>query len=332
MDDEEKRRRKNMLAKRRLYNKLQGRPNRALPHEFAEVRAIIRDYHSRGMPFKAMAEQTGLHPDSFAKVARERDNTITVSRKTYEGMRGLYFEPPPPGRTDDGLLGAKVDPTPSIRRIAAMIADGYPQYWLAKEQLGTNTKVISRMMTGSRSFIFSTSEAKIKELYRKLDGVDPLDMGVTPQQKRYAQLYAQRVRHPGRMCWDEDTIDDLAAFPEWTGACGTVGGYYLHLRHGIHVEVIDKPSGARQKVLCKPCIDARAEVEGTRAAGDAAAASRVDVDDAVAEGLQQGRTHRDIAKSLGVSTRTIQRVSNRLKETGWEPNKKGPGRLKKEES
>jgi hypothetical protein len=318
MDKAERRRK---MAKQREFEAAQGRPRRVYEWEFEQARAKVVDYHSRGMSFKAMAAQTGRHLDTFAKVARDRKpgEKITVSRKVYESIMGLYYEAPAPAPTHDGGLGAKVDPTPSIRRVGAMIADGFPQTWLAKH-MGMSFRALSVTMTGQRSYVHSFSEAKIKETYEKLDGVDPLDMGLTPLQKRNAQRHAARCRYPGRMCWDEDTIDDLKAFPEWTGECGTVRGYYLHLKYGIHVKLADKPSGKRNRVLCQPCIDARTENEGV---------SKTTDEEAVKEALRAGRTYREIAAEEGVSVRTIQRVSHDLKKTGWVPNKQGPGRLKR---
>ena len=64
--------------------------------------------------------------------------------------------------------------------------------------------------------------------------------------------------------WDDDTIDDPAAFPDWTGKCGTPDGYDAHYKMKI------LPS-------CQPCRDARAayrkeQKEAKRAADLAVAA------------------------------------------------------------
>ncbi|MCQ9186232.1 hypothetical protein KMT30_45815, partial [Streptomyces sp. IBSBF 2953] len=53
--------------------------------------------------------------------------------------------------------------------------------------------------------------------------------------------------------WDDDTIDDPGAHPDWTGKCGTTEGFWAH-------RYIDAPA-------CGPCRDAfnASERERTRA-------------------------------------------------------------------
>jgi len=209
------------------------------------------------------------------------------------------------------------------RRIQALLCKGYPYVFLAGQLGCTNQVFHRRMVTDSRARVEASFAREVASLYDKLLRTTPEVQGVSDHGMKLALATAQRHGFAPDHTWDPDTIDDPDAIPEWTGACGTPEGYYIHLTENLRVLTEKGPrGGARRTVLCQPCVSARAGAEGVQSVTDT---------EGIISALREGGGYRDIAVECGVSTRTVQRVANELKKTGWKPNKTGP-RPKKEES
>ena len=85
----------------------------------------------------------------------------------------------------------------------------------------------------SREHVHHGTYAKVRDLYEKLQHVDPRDHGVTEGDMRRAKTWASKKGCAPISCWDDDTIDDPEAWPEWTGLCGTLRGRKLHYEYKI---------------------------------------------------------------------------------------------------
>lgn len=127
------------------------------------------------------------------------------------------------------------------RRLRALIAAGYAQRWLA-EATGRDIRHLNAFLVKNRILVGAEHAAVVEQVYRKYIEVDPVEAGVTPRSVTYSKNVAAKHGYEPGSCWDEDTIDDPDAFPEWTGACGTDEGYKIHLREDIPV--------------CRPCNEA----------------------------------------------------------------------------
>lgn len=213
------------------------------------------------------------------------------------------------------ILGAKfthddvfqVDACGVHRRIGALIHHGYTYSFLAA-QMGQSLAVFHRrLVTDKRERSRYSFHRQLDALYSKLIAMDPADAGVGEHGRKYAARLAEKHGFAPAHCWDEDTIDDPNAFPEWTGECGTVTGYFLHLKYGIRVKEWSngtRPGGEpkiKKSVQCDACKDARlaAKAKYTKW-NDADRAS-------ILSKIDNGWTVRAVAAEYGCSTRTVER-------------------------
>jgi hypothetical protein len=130
-----------------------------------------------------------------------------------------------------------VDSTGSMRRLQALYAMGVPRKLIASK-LGVSEPFINLLVNGRHREISAHRAAAIKALYNQLWSVPGSSV-----KNRYR---AQREGWPGPLHWNDESIDDPAGYPDWTGACGTPLGYRRH-RYA-----------SSATPLCKPCAQAQA--------------------------------------------------------------------------
>ncbi|MFI8531760.1 hypothetical protein ACIGMX_16160 [Streptomyces aquilus] len=131
---------------------------------------------------------------------------------------------------------AQTDATGTVRRLQALVAAGWPVLYIAAE-LGMFPTAVSRLMR--KRVVTLCTARRVAAVYDRLWAVDPATHGATPKGILRARNLAHAMRWAPAGAWDDDTIDDPAAFPDWTGHCGTTRGIDLHARHSIP--------------LCPPC-------------------------------------------------------------------------------
>lgn len=216
------------------YLRETGRPS-LLRHDSPEMQWALRklrSYSSRGMSLSAMADQVGLAQDAVTRLFRvDRPGT---RRSTFELLRKIEFDP--------GSQTGQVPVHGAQRRLRALRAQGFTYTFLC-DQFGHahNSPRLQRILTGFKEpgqpvkFLIAATAREIEAVYDKLDGVDPRDVGITEPGVKYSIRRAAELGYAPRACWDEDTIDDPEAFPEWTGRCGSALGFRIHLREGIPV-------------------------------------------------------------------------------------------------
>lgn len=243
--------------KRKKAMRDMGRPYNVLPHELEQARRKLVDFHSRGMGYADMDKQV---PGPSVRhilgdVANGRRGT--VRRSTYEMIMGLRFE-----LADDGAIrgGAPMDSTGTVRRIQALRALGFPENWLSSYG-GFSAPQNIRWRAGLR--IFRSQRDRVAEMYAKLHDRKPEEFGIPAPALARVRTINRKHNFPGPGCWDDETIDDPDADPEWTGACGTSEGYRVHIRETFFN---DNPMP-----LCDRC---RAAVEHT----DPATPNRIRLD------------------------------------------------------
>ncbi|MCX5103443.1 hypothetical protein [Streptomyces sp. NBC_00439] len=126
------------------------------------------------------------------------------------------------------------------RRLTALVAAGWPQAHLAK-RLGMSDGNFSSLL--GRSQVIVRTARLVRSVYDELWLSDPREHGVGTQPFSRARNHGASHQWAPPGAWDEDTIDDPAAFPDWTGRCGTPGGCHIHSRIGVPA--------------CQPCRIAR---------------------------------------------------------------------------
>lgn len=299
-----------------------GKPLTVLPEEHKAARDLILKARTiGGMDDQMIAGQVGLNQGGIYKIRTGR--TKTMHRSTYESVMRLRPEiiesraHERKGKVPDGAMR---DPVGTQRRVRALRADGFPG-WFMGGLLGVTQEAVSDLARRPRAGVYYSTWLEARQVYEKLAGTNPKDHGIPDRSVRYSKCWAAKQGWAPTWCWDEDTIDDPEASPEWTGECGTVDGYYLHLKYSILVRAYregkTQQGKQRRKVLCEPCVTARQEAEGIVPQSAAS-------DEEIIDALRQGMAFREIAKEFDISTRTVQRVAIELKKTGWQPNKQGP--------
>lgn len=290
------------LRRQRFADKMRklGTPLLVRPEELEQARVHATRLYNRGMSYAQIAATapTDMNETTVAKVINKW--TETIHRDTYNALMRTYYVAPQGWRT-----GRKMDPVGVRRRMQALVADGFG-YNVLGGVMGISLQAVFQLCTREAPAHASTY-GYVVPVYEKLEGKDPMAYGATKLGVSRALGTARRHEWAPSMCWDADTIDDPAAFPEWTGACGTVTGYNLHRSEQVHVKQMrDRNGKDRLTVLCEPCCAARVESKAQQQ-------QRItERRESVIQWLAEGKSSQWIAAEVGLSTRTIERVKKEM--------------------
>lgn len=278
-------------------------------------RARARLEKLKGAPWfmsnAAIARRAGICESNLAQIisghrgqARDYEPVQEVHRDTEAAILGVRPEVNPPARG-----GGRVPPLGVRRRLRALVAAGFPMAYLSTAMgWGEDPQPVHRIIHGksSKGFVQHSTHLKAAAAYDKLSMQSPEDLGFTSIGIARARRTAAKHGWTPPMTWDDDTVDDPDAFPEWTGECGTVTGYNLHRKHLVHVDV---SSGGTVRVLCDACCKARTEARS--ATEELWQRRRTEAQQMIRNGIP----YRDIAHELGMSTRTVQRAKRHMEAT-----------------
>lgn len=135
-----------------------------------------------------------------------------------------------------------VDGTGTRRRLQALVAKGWTQSELARR---LHMDKANLPKTIASNLVHARTVRAVNALYDELWQADPTTHGIPAHLVEAARRKAATNGWAPVGAWDDDTIDNPAAFPDWTGRCGTTEGYSAHYPLGTPV--------------CEPCRRARAE-------------------------------------------------------------------------
>ena len=208
----------------------------------APARAHVRQLMDSGLGWQRIAAMAGVGNSVVEKLLygaayRGMGPSKRIRPETADKL--LAVQP-----SADALGGAaSVDGTGTRRRLRALVASGWPQARLA-DRLGVHRSNFGKIIHGPGPVLASTERAA-RHVYDELWNVDPREHGVDNQAYSRARNLAHRQGWAPVGAWDDDTIDDPAAFPDWTGRCGSPAGYQTHKRLNIP--------------MCEPCRVARSD-------------------------------------------------------------------------
>ncbi|MFD3917177.1 hypothetical protein [Streptomyces sp. NPDC058603] len=211
------------------------------PYVEAEpVRFHVRDLQSCGMGLRTIAARATIDRQRLQAVVNGRPERGTGPQSRVRRVLAaavLAVEP-----TLDNLAPSTlISPLGTRRRAHALVAVGWPQHYLA-HHLGMAPGNFGTML--QREHVFVRRALAMRRAYDDLWQLGPAEHGATAAGITRARTYAAERRWAPVGAWDDDTIDDPAAFPDWTGQCGTSAGYRAHRRLG--------------GPACQPCRNARA--------------------------------------------------------------------------
>lgn len=129
----------------------------------------------------------------------------------------------------------------TVRRLQGLAVGGWPLSRLARET-GLTPYRIGQLVTAAPATVTVDEARAVAAVYARYSSASPGLCGVSHIHARAARDHATAAGWAPPAAWDDDTIDDPDAIPQWTGHCGTTRGADLHERHDIP--------------LCPPCQDA----------------------------------------------------------------------------
>jgi hypothetical protein len=242
LTEEEKERQRRERKRRKYLTDIGRSPEVPAGPTMEHVRRL---HDEAGMSFRDISRATGtedpVHASAIADLYRGQRAGVRSNEKVKRVRRGTaerLLAVPVPERPMEGAC-AYVPVCGVRRRLQALACAGFGAMTIATF-MNRDHKQVWRDMTGRRQRkgdgvqkITAANRELYAEAYTKLINTDPAHIGATAIAIGRAKAMAERRLWVPSHCWDEDTIDNPEAIPEWTGLCGTLNGRYIHGREGI---------------------------------------------------------------------------------------------------
>ncbi|WP_329217427.1 hypothetical protein [Streptomyces microflavus] len=132
---------------------------------------------------------------------------------------------------DDYINGAVVDATGTRRRMQALATMGWVSAAVQKRIDFISVRAVSNLK--GRDLVTARVARAVRDFYQTVCGSPAEAHGVAPAVAKQARSHARKNQWAGPSTWDDDTIDDPQATPEWTGHCGTMRGWKAHREQDI---------------------------------------------------------------------------------------------------
>lgn len=198
-----------------------------------------------GLGLRRLVELTGLPRRTVFEVSRREPGKIT--RPTANAILAV----PIPVKPHDQSVadGAYVDPTGTVRRLRALVSIGYSGGDLSR-MAGHNPQYFTAIIAGERTFVTAQVARKVDALFDRLQN--------TPGSNARARNAAAQKSWPPPFAWDEDTIDDPTAKPNY----GKERRYdfldrYRDIRH--HAGITDRDRIAKMLGISRDSLDRQIE-------------------------------------------------------------------------
>ncbi|MFJ4735259.1 hypothetical protein ACIP6V_23800 [Streptomyces sp. NPDC088770] len=202
------------------------------------VRVHLRNLQSCGMGLRTVAAASNVDRKRLQAILSGRPERGTGPQEKVRpelAAAVLAVEPTLENLAPNTLIS----PLGTRRRAHALVAVGWPQHYLAA-RLGMTDSNYGAMLR--RDHVLVRRALAVRAFYDELWNVDPTEHGATAAGIARARQRAATNGWAPVGAWDDDTIDDPEAFPDWTGKCGTPEGFWSH-------RYIKVPA-------CQPCRDA----------------------------------------------------------------------------
>lgn len=179
------------------------------------VRKHLQLLIANGDALSVLAEQLGRPRSTLASLANNKRHRIT--RVLADDILAIR-----PGRAS--AHNRSVLAVGATRRMRALVALGHPVRTIA-ETADIEYSTASYLLNGHPATIHYELTQRVDRAYRLLSETT----GTHVRSLRRAQ----REAFAPPAAWDDDTIDDPQARPEWTGYCGTDRGWWSHRQQNI---------------------------------------------------------------------------------------------------
>ncbi|WP_266741875.1 hypothetical protein [Streptomyces phaeochromogenes] len=138
---------------------------------------------------------------------------LTIRRTTHNKIMQLKAAP---------SGGQYIDGAGSRRRIQALRAIGWSAKAIAQQAASSQARI--QLISNGQATVRYSLTVKIRNAYTALSQT-PAPAGYSASR---VKGHAIRNGWAPPAAWDDDTIDDPQAHPDWTGHCGTDRGYWMH--------------------------------------------------------------------------------------------------------
>ncbi|MFC8704149.1 hypothetical protein ACFUIV_18435 [Streptomyces anulatus] len=238
------------------------------------------------MSWSKIAEATGCDPRGMQLLLRGARTEI--NRTTHNKILAVQPAPTP-------SPGVYIDATGIRRRLQALGAIGYSCIYLAN-RISTSDARLYLIASGKQPTVRYVLARRIIAIYEELSDT-PAPKG---RSRTRAIRNAKAKNWASPATWDDDTIDNPQARPEWTGHCGTDRGWWTHRQQNIPVCVACDQAHAQWKAEHNHLP--RSEFMSRLSASRASASRR---GESIAhdgrELLAQGFTYEHAAERLGIT-------------------------------
>lgn len=213
---------------------------------------------------------------------------------------------------DDYIDGAVVDATGTRRRMQALAAIGWAAPAVHQRIDFVNVRTIANLK--GRKLVTARLARAVRDFYLTVCGSPAEAHGVAAATAKQARTLAQRNQWAAPSAWDDETIDDPDAGPEWTGFCGTDRGWWMHALHQI--PGCDRCDVAHEEWKAEHRSLERSAYQAALMKSRASASSRGrDLAENGRELLRQGHTSEAAAARLGITLGRLHKELGRHPET-----------------
>jgi hypothetical protein len=267
-----------------------------------QAQARLQELHQT-MSWKTLVTATGLELNALlriyngqrTKIRNETHAKIMAVTAPAQGDRGQYL-----------------DATGSTRRAQALSYLGHSYATIAGAANTSHNRILS-IANGRQPTIRRDLAERLEAAYRQLASVRPTANKYTSRTRNFAR--ANGWAPPG--AWDDDTIDDPTAAPDWTGYCGTDRGWWIHQRQQL--PMCQRCDQAHQEWLAEHNdLDPRLRNQALFKARNAAVSREADLAADGRELLGYGVSYEQAAARLGVSKNHLQQALKRHPQTETE--------------
>lgn len=272
------------------------------------VRDHVNALRAAGMSPARISERTGVGVGTLNYLLFGEPGYPVPAQIRTESARALMAFWP---TLDDFAAGARIDETGTLRRLQALATMGWLPAEIAK-RTPLSKHTFFNMRPGRR--VTAAVARTVRDFYQEYADKPAEDCGVTLRAARYARTWAAARNFAAPIAWDDDTINDPNACPNWTGHCGSDLGFWTHRLQKI--------------TMCEPCQQAHTEWKAAhahldgparKAAGIEARAAAATRGIALAEDgrelLRHGCDPDEAAARLGVTRQHLQQELCRHPET-----------------
>lgn len=188
------------------------------------ARRHTRNLMAAGVSIQRLARAAEVGQATVSGILYTRGTRPRAEQLRQENARRILAVRP------EHVVAGRVDATGTRRRLHALMAAGWPVYRIGP-YINRHPHYTSYLLRQHR--VYATTAHAVATVYDQLWNQDPIRNGIVPgTAKRVRNLAASNGWAPAG-AWDDDTIDDPSAHPEWTGECGTDRGYWVHKRQNL---------------------------------------------------------------------------------------------------